>query len=206
MIAVGVFSMLESCTKCDKHPCDAVSCDLEGTISGDPGWCATPPTSMMGITDDNGIFYQIDKDLTNSFSHFKAGEKVKFGYCAIKDMDRKGNDKSSFVAPHIKIITLACLEKVKEPDPVGDCEHDAVVIQVDYSDNTLSTMKYIKVDGKVYMGRGDLAEQLLASSPGTHYNIGYNQVIDCYIPMVVSNPMIDGCIQLTCLNNVTKLN
>lgn len=205
LLSFGALVTIQSCQKdpCEK-PCENTGCDLEGTIAFEPGWCATPPGGRIGIMDDNGVWYYVNEDLTRSFGNYKEGDRVRFGYCQIKVISSHEGQITQIVAPELREITLGCIEKIEDNT---DCIHTAEVVQVNYSPNTApSVQKYVKIDGKVYVPRGQYAEHLLSFPAGSTFKVGYRTMIsDCYLPAVITYPSIEGCVEITCFNsNITQ--
>ena len=74
---------INSCKKDDdtKH-CE--SCTIEGTITYLPIGCVGNSTTL-GIKDQRGRFYYVNRDLTNRFHQYKEGATVCFDYNPLED-------------------------------------------------------------------------------------------------------------------------
>ncbi len=59
--------------------------------------------------------------------------------------------------------------------------------------------KNLKIDEKVYAVFGAYADQIQQMEYGTKLKGSFHLIDDCFLPTVVTNPSILGCVEITCL-------
>lgn len=212
-LLVCCFMVLESCRKepiddKDGGWCGTTdpNCNMSGTVTFLPTQCLTNDVSnVMGIVGDDGSYYMINKDQTGRFDQFKDGDRVKFG---LKDKSESCIVCFACDCPNPDYcITLTCINgSHNDPGPptcgFGECSIPAKVVSYTMEGSDYQSVgNLVKIDGKHYKVIGNASQDVEDMQPGTEILVSYGQPkTDCYLPAVITSPNIDGCVELTCIN------
>ncbi len=223
---IGLLS-LQSCEKYDTIRCDEpidgpaicgvgdeepAYCNTAGEVVYLPSQCAPEPSDVKGIRSEDGEYYMVTEDHTGKFEGLSVGTSIVFQIIESKEPCGTVALACHLPAP-AKCGVLNCLRIGDTPDdgggsngngddPDANCNTTATVVSYTHTGSDVKgDFKLLRINGKHYAIQGSINNEIKNIPDGTEVSISYVIEEDCFLPMVITTPTINGCVRLGCFDD-----